>query len=169
MTQSKITNMKKILLISDSHGNSELRHGLLNEYPLMDFYLDAGDSQEDQYSIYPFDSVKGNCDYYDFDQQRFLIIDEIKILMTHKPILDKSKQEDADILIHGHTHKYEVKEIKNKLIVCPGSISSPRDGSNGTYAIINISNKRINVDIIDVISKKSFITLLNNIKLNSTR
>ena len=59
----------KILLVSDTHGNNVALDALVKKYPNMDLYLHCGDSESDEYSIYPFRSVKGNCDYFgDFNE-----------------------------------------------------------------------------------------------------
>ena len=54
----------KILLVSDSHGDYESLDRLAKMYPNMDLYLHAGDSEQDEWSIKPFVSVRGNCDHY---------------------------------------------------------------------------------------------------------
>ena len=41
----------KILVASDAHGNVDLMLDLVKEYPKMDLYLDAGDSQSDRYTL----------------------------------------------------------------------------------------------------------------------
>ena len=78
----------KILLVSDSHGHNEILKNLVRQYPNMNFYFHAGDSQSSPYEIAPFISVKGNCDY---DED---FMDHIKIntpygnlYMTHKPLI----------------------------------------------------------------------------------
>ena len=62
----------KILIASDSHRNDEILYQLVSEYPNMDLYLHAGDSQSFPEGIYPFDSCQGNCDSYPFDEKRLL-------------------------------------------------------------------------------------------------
>ena len=54
----------KILLVSDSHSDYTALDQLAAKYPNMDLYLHAGDSEQDEFSIKPFISVRGNCDHY---------------------------------------------------------------------------------------------------------
>ena len=75
----------KILLVSDSHGHEQILKDLYRQYPKMDLYLHAGDSALDISSIYPYISVRGNCDYYPFDD-RYLVYTPVGyLLMKHKP------------------------------------------------------------------------------------
>ena len=48
-----------------------------------------------------------------------------------------AKEAGAVMACYGHTHVAFYDESGDVRILCPGSISSPRDGTNGTYAIIN--------------------------------
>ena len=66
----------KILLVSDSHTQSQILQDLYHQYPNMDLYLHAGDLEADEQSIRPFDCVKGNCDH-------FSRLPERRIIHTH--------------------------------------------------------------------------------------
>ena len=74
----------RILLVSDSHGEKEILDQLIIRWPDVDLYLHAGDSLQEARSIYPFRTVRGNCDFY-YDLQNELIIPTPfgKILMRH--------------------------------------------------------------------------------------
>ena len=144
----------KILVVSDAHGNKDLMIDLINEYPNMDLYLDAGDSLSDSYTLYPYRSVKGNCDFFDFDEKALIRNRDITIFMRHAPYIYPNEEKDIDIFIHGHTHRYEIVKKDNYIILCPGSLSRSRDDSNGSYALIEVNDKKISIDIIDVFTKK---------------
>ena len=105
----------KILLVSDSHGDYESLDRLYKMYPHMDLYLHAGDSEQDEWSIKPFISVRGNCDHY-YDFPNFLIIPSPagNIFVQHSPFVSKSElnKHNAKIVIHGHTH-IRRNEMKN--------------------------------------------------------
>ena len=138
----------KILLVSDSHNDYQALDQLANKYPNMDLYLHAGDSEQDEFSIKPFISVRGNCDHY-YDFPNFLVIPSPagNIYVQHTPYVSKSviNEHNAKIVIHGHTHVRR-KEMKNGILfINPGAISYPRDKFNGSYAIIEIDNKNIEV------------------------
>ena len=138
----------KILLVSDSHSDYQALDELANKYPNMDLYLHAGDSEQDEFSIKPFISVRGNCDHY-YDFPNYLVIPSPigNIYVQHLPYISKSviNEHNAKIVIHGHTHTRR-KEMKNGILyVNPGAISYARDKFNGSYAIIEIDNKNIEV------------------------
>ena len=138
----------KILLVSDSHSDYQALDQLANKYPNMDLYLHAGDSEQDEFSIKPFISVRGNCDHY-YDFPNFLVIPSPagNIYVQHTPYISKSviNEHNAKIVIHGHTHVRR-KEMKNGILfINPGAISYARDKFNGSYAIIEIDNKNIEV------------------------
>ena len=151
----------KILVVSDSHGNDEILQELYSQYPNMDYYLHAGDSQSSSMVIYPFDSVLGNCDYYDFDRCRRIKTSVGDIFMKHFPTLRSNEAKDVKIFIHGHTHKNALYIDNDGLItLCPGSISRPRDGTIGSYVIINIENERIEIKVIEA-ETNNILKLLN--------
>ena len=143
----------KILIVSDSHRDDEVLQELYKEYPNFDVYLHCGDSCSDVYSIYPFDSVLGNCDYFPFDEKRFLRTSAGNILIRHHPYLRPDEKEQIRIFIHGHTHIAKVEDKDGLLTINPGSISHPRDKSHGSFAILNIENSSICVDVIDIFTK----------------
>lgn len=138
----------KILLVSDSHSDYQALDQLANKYPNMDLYLHAGDSEQDEFSIKPFISVRGNCDHY-YDFPNYLVIPSPigNIYVQHLPYVSQSviNEHNAKIVIHGHTHVRR-KEMKNGILfINPGAISYARDKFNGSYAIIEIDNKNIEV------------------------
>lgn len=138
----------KILVVSDSHGDYSSLDKLAGVFPNMDLYLHAGDSEQDEFSIKPFISVRGNCDHY-YDFPNYLVIPSPmgNIYVQHTPFVSKSviSEHNAKIVIHGHTHtrRQEVKD--GILFINPGAISFARDKYDGSYAIIEIEDNRIEV------------------------
>ena len=144
----------KILLVSDSHGDYQALDQLVNKYPNMDLYLHAGDSEQDEWSIKPFISVRGNCDhYYDFPSYLVIPSPAGNIYVQHTPFVSKSviNEHNAKIVIHGHTHTRR-NEIKNGIVfINPGAISYARDAYDGSYAIIDIKeDKKIEVQFYTI-------------------
>ena len=142
-----MVNMK-ILLVSDSHGDYLALDKLANKYPNMDLYLHAGDSEQDEFSIKPFISVRGNCDHY-YDFPNFLVIPSPvgNIYVQHTPFVSKSviSEHNAKIVIHGHTHTRKNERKDGILWINPGAISYARDKYDGSYAIITIENNQVEV------------------------
>lgn len=147
----------KILVASDAHGNVDLMLDLVKEYPKMDLYLDAGDSQSDRYTLNMYYSVQGNCDYFPFDEKLRIPTEVGYIFMRHTPYIYSNEEDGVKIFIHGHTHRYKIEKKKNYIEFCPGSLSRSRDDSNGSFGIITIENGEIKIDIIDVFTKKVLI------------
>jgi len=142
----------KIVAISDTHKDCYKYKELLL-YERADLYLHAGDSELSQEELYPFLSVKGNCDYSDPNLPRFrtFLTPYGKLYMRHYPLSSPSELaglgDDIRIFIHGHTHVVEEQVIQNeKYILCPGSLSFPRDG-NPSYMVIEISNKEVVIEV----------------------
>ena len=138
----------KILVVSDSHSDCESLDRLNKMYPNMDLYLHAGDSEQDEFSIKPFISVRGNCDHY-YDFQNYLVIPSPvgNIYVQHYPQVSKSviNEHNVKVVIHGHTHTRRHEIINGILYVNPGAISFARDKYSGSYAIITIENNDIEV------------------------
>ena len=138
----------KILLVSDSHGDYSALDQLAAKYPNMDLYLHAGDSEQDEFSIKPFISVRGNCDhYYDFPNCLVIPSPFGNIYVQHTPYVSKSviNEHNAKIVIHGHTHVRRNETKNGILFINPGAISYARDKFNGSYAIIEIDSKNVEV------------------------
>ena len=147
-----------ILIVSDSHGNDQKLQSLYKQYPNMDLYLHAGDSQSMSAAILPFDSIRGNCDYYDFDAKRLIYTPRGYLLMKHFPNLSAKEMKDIKFFIHGHTHRYKIETQGDVLIICPGSISYPRDDSLGSYAILKIEEDKVEVTIYELETKNILCT-----------
>ena len=144
----------KILLVSDSHSDYQSLDRLYQMYPNMDLYLHAGDSEQDEFSIKPFISVRGNCDHY-YDFPNFLVIPSPygNIYVQHTPFISKSviNEHNAKIVIHGHTHSRRNEMNNGILFINPGAISYARDKYDGSYAIINIEEKQVEVKFYTLI------------------
>ena len=150
----------KILLVSDSHGNNEALNMLLNQYPNMDLYLHCGDSESDEYSLYPYRSVMGNCDLaWDFPQYLIVSTPYGNMFIQHKPIpnSDLLRANQIKIFAYGHTHVRKYSEESGIICINPGSISFARDKYDGSYALLEINKEKVEVEfhtLEETISKK---------------
>lgn len=139
----------KILICSDSHSDNESLDELVKRHPNMDLYLHAGDSESDEFSIRPFLSVQGNCDYFsDFPIRRIIETPLGNLLMQHKPNPDYKiiKEYKIKLFVYGHTHIRKCEENGSVLFINPGSISFSRDNNPGSYVIMNISKEKYTID-----------------------
>lgn len=150
----------KIVVVSDNHTNYSVLNKILNDNPDADYYLHLGDSEMEKYELRPFVSVRGNVDFdYDYPIDRIIDIGNHSIFMTHGNaysadlnLLSRAgKMNDCDIVLCGHTHVYLDTTINGVRIINPGSCSRPKDGTNGTYCIINIDkNNEILVKRVEI-------------------
>ena len=143
----------KILVVSDSHGDEKILKELVNTYPNMDYYLHAGDSGLDRDSLYPFESVKGNTDYYPFDELIRIYTPMGYLLMKHKPSFTNEQIKDNKFLVNGHTHQYKFYIEGDKVFLNPGSTTLPRDNTNGTFMIMDINEGSSSIIIYDIETK----------------
>ena len=143
----------KILVVSDSHGDEKLLKELVSTYPHMDYYIHAGDSGLDRDTLYPFESVRGNTDYYPFDELLRIYTPVGYLLVKHKPWFNVEQVKDNKIFINGHTHQYGFYIEEDKIFLNPGSLTLPRDGTNGTYMILDIKKEVISIIIYDIETK----------------
>ena len=150
----------RVLLVSDTHGNNEILDLLVKTYPDIDIYLHLGDSESDEYSLMPFRSVRGNCDRYpNFPENLLIPTPYGNMLAMHVPYVRDAflKEHDVKIFVHGHTHRRKYAMQNRFFIVNPGAISYPRDSFDGSFAIMEISEKDVDVTfhtIEEIISKK---------------
>ena len=139
----------KILLVSDTHGNNEALDYLVRKYPNMDLYLHCGDSESDEFSIYPYRSVKGNCDYIgDFMMRLVIPTPYGNMVVQHKPIIDASflRDNNAKIFVFGHTHRREFKKENGIYMINPGAIAFARDKYDYSYALLNINKDKVEIE-----------------------
>ncbi len=151
--------MKKVLIMSDTHGDKRLYKKILDkENP--DISIHAGDFCCD------FDDIKKYFDYIvlgnnDFDGPEILDfkIEGLSIRLMHghqfpnflgnqlkrnEYLLNYAKDSKLDILITGHTHIEYLNFEDNILVLNPGSLIMPRNTFlKPSYAIINIDNGKI--------------------------
>ncbi|CAM9095524.1 metallophosphoesterase family protein [Mycoplasma todarodis] len=148
--------MKKIIAISDNHGNKEIVDKILSieEY---DLAIHMGDSEFGKmWAEARFDyCVEGNNDYnglplevkFEYEGLNFMILHgHTRGIYTHN--WDKlpskvAKAEGVDVLIHGHSHIPYINDKKGVFTSCPGSTTIPRTDDGPTYAVYIIKNRKI--------------------------
>ena len=148
LNKSIIINIMKILVISDTHGDINLVNQVLLANSDCDLAIHCGDICANPSLFYGnLLIVKGNCDFFsNFPSSRDIVVADKKIHIEHGNrygALDTKNIEklNCDIFLFGHTHCKYVQKLNNTYIFNPGSLVRPRDGSEGTYLIINIDDK----------------------------
>ena len=166
--------MKKILLISDTHGYIDDK--ILSYCKLADEVWHAGDIGSIEVvdkikQLKPFKGVYGNIDNnlirnkFPIDQR--FSCENIKVWITHiggypsrysKRISDRLKSEKVDLFICGHSHILRVMNDKKHdlLHINPGAIGKHGFHNKRTMVRFEIDGKRIgNLEIIEFSRKSS--------------
>lgn len=146
--------MKKILIISDTHGS---RKGIDKLKPLIaenDYVIHLGDGAGDMREVmgeYP-DKVylcAGNCDFFSpLPDEGVLEVEYLKIFYCHghkygvkrglTALCEETKRRGCDIALYGHTHDSLITEMEGITLINPGSARYPvGEGGSYCYLVIN--------------------------------
>lgn len=159
-----------ILVFSDSHGSYERIKKVTNSFlnnNTINYIIHLGDLVRDAENLKSdFESpslkieyVYGNCDFSlnRDDYEKELVICEKRFFILHghtryvksslEMLKSLSEQRKYDAVLYGHTHISQETYHNGTYIINPGSIKNSRDGNNPSYAVINISDSKIKVDI----------------------
>lgn len=142
--------MKKILIISDSHG-SKSKIEWLKENESFDYLFFLGDGIKDLDDC-QLDSkvvaVAGNCDIFSTEtKQRVVAIENVRMLLTHGHLykaklttgimINEAVKIGLNIICFGHTHSKCYETIDGITLLNPGALA------NGDYAILWLENGKI--------------------------
>ena len=148
--------MTRILVFSDSHGETNLMIKTSRNLPSVDGIIHLGDLNrditelEDTFFEIPIYGVQGNNDHTGlYPNEKMLTIDGKKIFITHghyyisgldpEPLKKVPAAEEAELILYGHTHIADTEKYDGKILANPGSISRPRTG-NPSYGVIESEN-----------------------------
>lgn len=137
----------KVAVISDTHGI--LRQEVIEVLKTTERILHGGDITSkkvlDKLSeIAEVTAVRGNGDKEwaeDIPREVFLELYGRKIYMIHNKKYASDKAGEADIVIYGHSHKYEEKESDGALRLNPGSCGPRRFGKPLTMAVLTFDTQ----------------------------
>ncbi len=131
----------KYLVLSDSHGNVDnMARAVELTQPRGVLHLGDGwrdvDGLRALYPRLPVEQVPGNCDPGSFEPpERVLILDGHRVLIAHGHTLGvkqgllraqyRALEQNADILLFGHTHVPLVDAACRPMLLNPGSIGDP--------------------------------------------
>jgi uncharacterized protein len=153
----------KILIVSDSHGQTENLEILKNRHQHeVQAMVHCGDSELSQgdSTLDGFRTVKGNCDFLGtfpeeltFSQGGFTFYvvhgHKHNVKMTLMNLMYRSEEMSANIICFGHSHLAGTEMIEGKLFINPGSIHLPRGRKEKTYAILEIEGTVASVYFYD--------------------
>ncbi len=145
----------KIMVVSDTHGSIvEVLDVIQKES--FDLIVHLGDFEGDAIEISkktetPCLWTKGNMDGGIRNDEKVLDTECGKVLLTHGHVYHvkdtlyvlqcEGEEKNYAGVFFGHTHKAALEEVGDLTLLNPGSISSPRDGLNGSYAVVYTTKK----------------------------
>jgi len=148
----------KIGILSDSHTNTELHRATIAHLLSLDveYILHAGDIMLEEHlkmleaTNLPYACVYGNNDtaliplhgkYNIFQEPHYLSIEDVKIKMMHLPYFMSA---DANLVISGHTHMFEVSMSGETLFINPGEVCA-REKPLSECAVVEVNEKKFEV------------------------
>lgn len=149
----------RIIVASDSHGNSGILDDLEKKHPDVDLFLHCGDICDEPLYFPKWIIVQGNNDLWrDLPERRIIPVGKHRILMEHshrcsyfyreKSLVQIAQQNECDIVCFGHTHHSYIDSINGVYLLNPGSCVFPRDGNPPSYAILDIEEDKVEAKII---------------------
>lgn len=137
--------MHKIGVISDTHGL--LRTNVTEILRTCDTILHGGDFGTPQIvdqlkAIAPLHAVRGNTDKdwaAGLAQSLSMELYGVKIFLIHNKRMIREDIHDRDIIIYGHSHKFEELHKNGQTWLNPGSCGTRRFSLPVTMAIISVS------------------------------
>lgn len=147
---------RKILVVSDNHGNMANLKYVLEEFQgQIEAMVHCGDSEFPSGMLRslvecPVYMAEGNCDYgFEESQDDIFEFGDHVCFVTHghrygvnwgeDELVEKALEMGADLVFYGHTHRpaYQIYEEEGVTILNPGSIALPRqDPPQPTFLMV---------------------------------
>ncbi len=134
--------MKRILIVSDTHGRHNNLETVLKRYDQIDLLIHLGDMEGGAAIIRkmascPVEMIAGNNDFMSgLDSEKVIEIGKYRIFMTHghryhvhysnEWVAEAAKKRNCQIALYGHTHVPEIGYVGDITVVNPGSLTLPR-------------------------------------------
>lgn len=148
-------------LISDTHGI--VREGVHEALKGVELILHAGDVGDgvltELITIAPVHAVLGNTDPPGdplLVQSLELKIGGVSIHVSHGHELGSPKADnladayDADVIVYGHTHRQQIVNVGDKLVINPGAAGARRFNLRPSVSILTISSGTASAQIIEL-------------------
>lgn len=145
--------MKKLVILSDTHGNAKGIADLMPLFAENDYVIHLGDGAGDMREVrglYPEKvySCGGNCDFFSpLPDDGELEVEGLKIYFCHghrygvkSELLSlalEAKKRDCEIALYGHTHIPKITEMEGVTLINPGSLRYSV-GKGGSYCYLVI-------------------------------
>lgn len=155
--------MKKLIIISDSHGNVKGVDDLLPLVAENDYLIHLGDGVTDIRELrdaYPNKVYfcAGNCDFYSqYPTEGVLEVGGVRIFYCHghqygvkQDLLTlalATKSRGCDVALYGHTHEANIKQYDGVTLINPGTLRYGV-GKGGSYCYLVIHQGKITPVIV---------------------
>lgn len=157
----------RIIVVSDTHGNYARWEKIINTHKQADVFIHLGDGAAEfkhaqkKFKDKKFVFVAGNCDASAGNTAATVIMRECSktIFATHGhkygvksdlcELLKTAGDENADIILYGHTHKKFTNYINGVFVLNPGSLGLPKDGKP-SYGLVDITDAGIVINTKEV-------------------
>lgn len=157
--------MKRIAVFSDTHNMFSRLPLALERVGKVDLLFHLGDFAIDAERIahelgdVPFFSVKGNNDAGSvYPRVRIERVEDVWIMLLHGDgyhtlyqLIDKARENRCSAVLFGHTHVPLLQADGELLVINPGSMSLPRQGSKPSCAVLEVEGADINVKMLPLI------------------
>ena len=149
--------MKRIGVLSDTHG--KLREEIVEILRGCDVILHAGDIHtpkvmERLQEIAPLNIVRGNADKEWAQGLPEKLSEEIcglRVFMVHNKKHLPKETGNYDLVVFGHSHKYEARREGDCLYLNPGSCGPRRFSQPVTMAVVEVEDGEIRVIRKDIV------------------
>ena len=162
----------RIGLVSDSHGNLGDLDRAVSQMGRVEAIFHMGDYVDDALQIKHWTSVpvfaaKGNMDVYSQEGHLFIKTElggkvilachghTLHVKNEYSTLRYKALEENADIVLFGHTHIPMIDQDDGLLMMNPGSVSLPHFGKEKTFGILTIENESVSGEIIPLMSEEN--------------
>ena len=147
--------MKKIVVLSDTHGNIGAIRKIENIIRESDMVIHLGDGYNDLNYLYPeikgkLYRVHGNCDY-GFDKEMIVETEGVKIFATHGDLygvgrgadrlVAAAKENGCIVALYGHTHVATIEEKDGITVINPGTLE--RYGVKNSFCYLVVNGEKI--------------------------
>ena len=151
--------MKKLVVMSDNHGQDMMMEYIRKREPDADYYIHCGDSEASRQELLTgYICVSGNNDWYlDLPREAKLKVEDLTVLITHGQYFgffnrelamnDLLTRTQCQVLLFGHTHTPYFQKDDHFYYINPGSTTLPRGGSQPSYAIVTIDGQKVDYEL----------------------
>ncbi|WP_059171317.1 metallophosphoesterase [Bacillus sp. FJAT-27445] len=154
--------MKKVLVVSDSHGLEAPLSVIKERHSDVDVFIHCGDSElpKDDKALKGYITVGGNCDFNPgYPNEEIIEVEGKKIFVTHGHLFSvkstlmniqyRAREVGADMVCFGHSHLLGAEMSGGILFMNPGSLRLPKGMKERTYLILKVEKDKVQLSVFD--------------------